>query len=180
MTAWQGLFDKGGLASGQSVLIHGAAGGVGHFAVQLAKARGAKVFATCSAKDVDFVRDLGADEVIDYEAQRFEDIASDIDMVFDLVNGETQDRSWDVLKDGGIIVSTLRAPPEEKAKQHHGRGAHYMAHPDGRELRQIAMLIEAGEVRPHIARTFALADAARAEETLEKDHIQGKIVLEVR
>jgi NADPH:quinone reductase-like Zn-dependent oxidoreductase len=180
MTAWQGLFDAGGLAAGQNVLIHGAAGGVGHFAVQFAKARGAKVFATCSDKDVAFVRELGADAVIDYQTQRFEDVARDIDVVFDLVNGETQDRSWAVVKDGGIIVSTLRAPAEDAAKRHHARGAHYSAHPDGRELRQIALLIEAGEVRPHIARTFALDEAAQAEEVLERDHVQGKIVLEVR
>jgi NADPH:quinone reductase-like Zn-dependent oxidoreductase len=179
MTAWQGLFDKGGLVSGQNLLIHGAAGGVGHFAVQLAKARGAQVFATCSDKDVAFVRDLGADTVIDYHAQRFEEIARDIDVVFDLVNGETQDRSWDVLKNGGIMVSTLREPPEADARRRHARGAHYMAQANGRELRQIAMLIEAGEVKPHIDRTFALDQAAAAEDALEKDHVQGKIVLEV-
>ena len=114
MTAWQGLFDHGGLEAGQSVLIHGGAGGVGHIAVQLAKWKGAHVIATASGKDLDFVRSLGADQVVDYKTERFEDVAHDIDMVYDTQGGETQDRSFGVLRKGGILVSTLD-PNEDKA-----------------------------------------------------------------
>ncbi|THD52160.1 NADP-dependent oxidoreductase [Phenylobacterium sp.] len=179
LTAWQGLFDHGRLAAGQRVLIHGASGGVGHFAVQFAKARGATVFATCSQEDVAFVRGLGADEVIDYHAERFEDRAHDIDLVYDLVAGETQDRSWTVLKDGGVMVSTLKEPDKAKAEAKRARGVHYMAQPNGGQLAEIARLIDDGKVTPVIAAVFTLADAAKAERKLENEHVRGKIVLEV-
>jgi NADPH:quinone reductase-like Zn-dependent oxidoreductase len=115
-TAWQGLFRHGGLREGQSVLIHGGSGGVGHFAVQFAKARGARVLTTVSTENVEFARSLGADVVIDYKKQRFEDDVSDLDMVFDLIDGETRERSWKLLKKGGVLVSTLTDPSQEKAK----------------------------------------------------------------
>src|SRR3954454_4257868 len=117
LTAWQGLFDHGGLKAGQRVLIHGGAGGVGHFAIQFAKAKGAFVATTVSAGDIDFVGKLGADQAIDYKAQRFENVVREIDLVFDLIGGDTQERSWAVLKDGGTIVSMLAQPSEEKARQ---------------------------------------------------------------
>jgi NADPH:quinone reductase-like Zn-dependent oxidoreductase len=179
LTAWQGLFDHGGLQAGQRVLIHGAAGGVGHFAVQFARARGAIVIATCSARDADFVESLGASEAIDYHQERFEDRVQDVDLVFDLVAGETQDRSWRVLKAGGIMVSTLTEPDQAKAAAKHARGVHYMAHPDGGQLAEIARLIDAGKVVPRIDRVYPLDDAAEAEAALEHDHVRGKIVLEV-
>jgi NADPH:quinone reductase-like Zn-dependent oxidoreductase len=179
LTAWQGLFDYGHLTAGQRVLIHGASGGVGHFAVQFAKARGATVFATCSGEDVAFVRGLGADEAIDYRAERFEDRARDIDLVYDLVAGETQDRSWAVLKDGGAMVSTLKEPDAAKAAEKHARAAHYMAQPNGGQLAEIARLIDDGKVVPTIAAVFPLEDAAKAEKQLEDEHVRGKIVLEV-
>jgi NADPH:quinone reductase-like Zn-dependent oxidoreductase len=179
LTAWQGLFDHGHLTAGQRVLIHGASGGVGHFAVQFAKARGATVFATCSGDDLAFVRGLGADEAIDYKAERFEDRARDIDLVYDLVAGETQDRSWAVLKDGGAMVSTLEEPDKAKAAQKHARSVHYMAQPNGGQLAEIAKLIDDGKVIPTIAATFTLEDAAKAEKQLEDGHVRGKIVLEV-
>jgi NADPH:quinone reductase-like Zn-dependent oxidoreductase len=179
LTAWQGLFDYGHLAAGQRVLIHGASGGVGHFAVQFAKARGATVFATCSGEDVDFVRGLGADEVIDYRAERFEDRARDIDLVYDLVAGETQDRSWAVLKDGGAMVSTLKEPDGAKAGAKHAHAAHYMAQPNGAQLAEIAKLIDDGKVVPTIAAVFPLEEAAQAEKQLEDEHVRGKIVLDV-
>src|SRR5207249_3898432 len=117
LTAWQGLFDEGNLQAGQHVLIHGGAGGVGHFAVQLAKIRGAQVSTTCSGEDLEFVRGLGADQVIDYKAEPFEQAIGEdeIDLVFDLVAGQTQERSWNVLKQGGTIVSTLSPPSREGA-----------------------------------------------------------------
>jgi NADPH:quinone reductase-like Zn-dependent oxidoreductase len=180
LTAWQGLFDQGGLHAGQRVLIHGAAGGVGHLAVQFARARGATVFATCSGRDADFVESLGAAEVIDYHKERFEDRVQDVDLVFDLVAGDTQDRSWAVLKPGGTLVSTLKEPDKAKAAARHARGVHYMAQPDGGELAEIARLIDAGQVIPRIDRVYPLDDAAEAEAALENEHVRGKIVLEVQ
>lgn len=180
LTAWQGLFDYGGLQRGQRVLIHGAAGGVGHFAVQFARARGAHVIATCSGQDAEFVRSLGAEEVIDYHSERFEDRVREIDLVYDLVDGDTQDRSWAVLKDGGTMVSTLKEPDKAKAQARHARSCHYMAQPNGPQLAEIARLIDAGEVKPNVARVLPLAQAAEAERELEKEHIRGKVVLEVR
>lgn len=179
LTAWQGLFDHGGLEAGQRVLIHGAAGGVGHFAVQFARVRGATVIATCSGRDADFVESLGASDVIDYHKERFEDRAQDVDLVFDLIGGDTQERSWAVLKTGGIMVSTLKEPDQAKAAARHARGVHYLARPDGPELAEIARLIDTGQVVPRIDRVFPLDDAAEAEAALENDHVRGKIVLEV-
>ena len=179
LTAWQGLFDHGGLKSGQRVLIHAAAGGVGHLAVQFARARGAEIFATCSGEDVEFVRGLGAAEAIDYKTARFEDRARDMDMVFDLIGGETQDRSWSVLRRGGIIVSTLTEPDKQKAEAHGARGAHYMAQPNGAQLREVAELIDGGKVMPTIFRTLTLDQVAEAHRALEHEHIRGKIVLRV-
>jgi NADPH:quinone reductase-like Zn-dependent oxidoreductase len=179
LTAWQGLFDQGGLQAGQRVLVHGAAGGVGHFAVQFARARGATVIATCSGADADFVKGLGASEVIDYHKERFEDRVRNVDLVYDLVAGETQDRSWAVLKEGGALISTLKAPDKAKAAEKHARAAHYMAQPNGAELAEIARLIDEGRVMPWIDRVFPLDAAAEAETRLERDHVRGKLVLEV-
>ena len=177
LTAWQGIFDHGGLRRGQRILIHGAAGGVGHLAVQFAAASGAEVFATCAGEDVDFVRSLGARVVIDYKTQRFEDLAKNMDVVFDLVAGETQDRSWSVLREGGIIVSTLTEPDRNKASEHGARGAHYMAQPNGEQLREVARLIDDGVVTPHVARVLSLAEVAEAHRLLQQGHVRGKVVL---
>ncbi|HVW70008.1 MAG TPA: NADP-dependent oxidoreductase [Steroidobacteraceae bacterium] len=179
LTAWQGLFDHGHLVAGQRVLIHGGAGGVGHFAIQFAKAKGATVCTTVSAEDEPFVRSLGADEVIDYKSERFEDKVHDVDLVFDLVAGDTQERSWAILKDGGTLISTLAKPSEARAREHHARGAHYTAHPDGTELREIGALIEAGKVKPHVDATYPLERAAEAQRRIEGHHTQGKVVLQV-
>lgn len=180
ITAWQGLFDHGGLGEGQRVLIHGGAGGVGHFAVQLAKAKGATVFATCSGDDVDFVRELGADTAIDYKTERFEDIAKGIDVVFDLVAGETQDRSWAVLREGGIMVSTLAEPDKQKAAEHNARSApRYTAQPNAAQLGEIAELIDAGKVKVIVSETFSLDRVAQAQERMERGGVRGKIVLTV-
>lgn len=179
MTAWQGLFDHGGLQSGQRVLIHGGAGGVGHLAVQFAKARGAHVFTTVSAKDIDFVRQLGVDEAIDYKSQRFEDVARDIDLVLDLIAGETQDRSWSVLKPNGALISTLQKPDEAKARECKVRATNYMAQPNAAQLNEVGRLIDAGEVRVHVDRVFPLAEAQQAQAYLENEHVRGKVVLRV-
>ena len=179
LTAWQGLFDQGGLKAGQRVLIHGGAGGVGHFAVQFAKAKGAWVATTVSGQDIALARKLGADRPIDYKAETFEDAVKDIDLVFDLIGGDTQARSFAVLKDGGTLISTLQKPDEAELARRHARGAHYLAKPDARELEEIARLIDAGKVRVVVNAIYPLEDAARAHQHMESDHIAGKVVLQV-
>jgi len=180
ITAWQGLFDHGGLLGGQRVLIHGGAGGVGHFAVQFAKARDAVVITTCSANDKDFVRSLGADQVIDYKAERFEDLVSEVDLVFDLVAGDAQERSWAVLKDGGTMISTLARPSERQAHQHHARAMNYVAKPNAEELGEIAHLITERKVHPHVEARLPLQEVQAAHRKLENEHPRGKIVLEMQ
>jgi NADPH:quinone reductase-like Zn-dependent oxidoreductase len=179
LTAWQGLFDHGGLQAGQRVLIHGGAGGVGHFAVQFAKARGAFVATTVSGDDLAFAHELGADQAVDYEADRFEEMVEPVDVVFDLVAGETQARSWGVLKPGGILVSTLGPPDEHQAKAHGARGAGYMVQPNGQQLAEIDRLIVDGRVRPVIGAVLSLPEVAVAHERLEQHRVRGKVVLEV-
>jgi NADPH:quinone reductase-like Zn-dependent oxidoreductase len=129
--------------------------------------------------NLDFVRRLGADTAIDYKEDRFEDIANEVDIVYDLIGGQTQDRSWATLKRGGIIVSTLTEPDQDRAAEEGKRGVRYVAKPNAAQLGEIAALIDAGKVRPHIARTFPLEQAAEAQKSLEHDHIRGKIVLMV-
>ena len=180
LTAWQGMIDHGDLRAGQRVLIHGGAGGVGHFAIQIAKAKGAWVATTCAARDFDFVRSLGADEAIDYKSEKFEDRLSDIDLVYDLIAGDTQERSFEVLKRGGALISTLQEPDKAKALYKSIKIAHYMAKPDADELTEIARLVETGKIMPQVQETFPLADAARAEQTLASGHVRGKIVLIVQ
>jgi NADPH:quinone reductase-like Zn-dependent oxidoreductase len=178
-TAWQGLFRHGGLKAGQSVLIHGGSGGVGHFAIQFAKAKGARVLTTVSTDNVKFARDLGADVVIDYKTQRFEDQASDIDMVFDLIDGETRERSWGLLKKGGILVSTLTEPSQEIASRHGVRALRYTVEADGKELAEIARLVTSGKVKPFVQKTYPLNAAADALAAVEEGHSIGKVVLKV-
>ena len=178
-TAWQGLFRHGGLKAGQSVLIHGGSGGVGHFAIQFAKARGARVLTTVSTKNVGFARDLGADVVIDYKTQRFEDHASDLDMVFDLIDGETRERSWGCLRKGGVLVSTLTEPSHDKASRFGVRALRYTVEADGEELAEIARLAASGKVKPRVQQTFSLHAAADAMTSVEEGHSVGKIVLKV-
>lgn len=179
-TAWQALFVHGGLQAEQSVLIHGASGGVGHFAVQLAKAAGATVYATASADNLEFLRSLGADLAIDYEAQHFENICQDIDLVVDLVAGETQERSWAVLREGGTLVSTLSEPKSERPEAQGKVGKFFLVEPDGEQLEKIANLIESGQVRPVLSKTFPLEEVAEAQDFLEHSHVKGKVVLVVR
>ena len=177
MTAWQGIFDHGGLEAGQRVLIHGAAGGVGHLAVQFAHWKGAIVYATAGAQDLAFVRSLGADEVIDYKAQKFEDVAHDMDLVFDTQGGDTQERSFATLKQGGCLVSTLE-PDEKKAAALGIRIApRWHAQPNAEQLGQVAELIAAGKVRVEVARTFPLEQARDAYAFARDEHPRGKVVL---
>jgi len=179
LTAWQGLFRYGELKAGQRVLIHGGSGGVGHFAIQFAKVAGAYVITTVSAPHIDFVRSLGADQVIDYKAQRFEDVVKDVDLVYDLVAGQTQERSFEVLKHGGILVSTLSEPSQEKARAKGVRALRYTCKENAGELEEIGRLIDDGKVKPKIARTYALAEAASAQDFVEQGHTEGKVVLKI-
>jgi NADPH:quinone reductase-like Zn-dependent oxidoreductase len=178
-TAWQGLFRYGQLKAGQAVLIHGGAGGVGHFAVQFAKAKGARVLTTVSTDNLEFARMLGADVVIDYKTQRFEELAKDLDMIFDLVDGETRERSWKLLKKGGVLVSTLSEPSQQTAAQHGVRALRYTVESDGKELDEILSLVASGKVKPHVQKTYPLEEAAQALNWVEQGKSIGKIVLTV-
>jgi NADPH:quinone reductase-like Zn-dependent oxidoreductase len=156
------------------VLIHGAAGGVGTFAVQLARWRGARVTGTASAANLDFVRSLGADEVIDYRAERFEDVVRDVDVVFDTVGGETLERSWGVLKPGGRLVTV--AASGEQTTDERIRAAYFIVEPSRTQLEEIARLIDAGALRPVVGAVFPLAEARQAYESKPG---RGKVVLRV-
>ena len=179
LTAWQALFEHGGLVAGQSALIHAGAGGVGSLAVQLAHSRGVRVFATASGRDLAFVRSLGADIVIDHRAERFEEKVTDVDMVFDTVGGDTLERSWNVLRRGGVVVSVFAPIPPGVAEQHGARGVYFIVVGNRAQLEQIAALVDEGKVRPIIARVFPLAGAREAFEFGAASHSPGKIVLEV-
>ena len=180
LTAWQALFDAGGLRAGQKVLIHAAAGGVGAFAVQFARWKGAYIIGTGSGRHVDFIRQLGADEIVDYRSQRFEDVVRDADLVLDTIGGETQQRSWSVLKKGGVLVSIVQPPSESTAMAHNARGIFLKCDLTRRdELAEIADLVVRGQVRVYIEAVLPLNEARKAQELSQNGHTQGKIVLRV-
>jgi len=160
LTAWQGFFEQAKLKAGDSVLVHGGAGAVGVFAVQIAKLRGAHVIATASGKNLALVKELGADEVIDYETARFEDSVRDIDIVFDTVGGETRERSWNVLKDGGKMISI--AADGEVTTNPKVRDAYFIVRPDQQQLVEIAELLDAGRLKTFVKAVVPLKDAALA------------------
>ena len=179
LTAWQSLFEVSGLQPGQTVLIHGGAGGVGHFAVQFAKWKEAKVIVTASADNEAFLRKLGVDEAIDYRNIKFEKAVHDVDVVMDTIGGDTQQRSWQVLRKGGILVTTLRIFSPEVVRDHGVRGEEVLVHPDTGQLNQIAALIDAGDLKPSVAAVLPLTEAGRAHELSQTGHVRGKIVLQV-
>jgi NADPH:quinone reductase-like Zn-dependent oxidoreductase len=179
LTAWQAILDAGQLQAGQKILIHAAAGGVGTFAVQLAKWKGAYVIGTASTRNHELLRQLGADELIDYNTTRFEDVVQGADVVLDSMAGETRERSWHVLKEGGILVSILGQPSEEKANEHGVRSAGIFVQPNQAELQEIAKLADSGTLRPIIEAVLPLAEAARAHQMNQTEHTVGKIVLRV-
>jgi NADPH:quinone reductase-like Zn-dependent oxidoreductase len=179
-TAWSALMEAGGLTAGQAVLIHGAAGGVGSLAVQLAKWRGAVVIGTASAHNMDFLRELGVDKAIDYNATPFETVVHGVDLVLDTVGGDTQARSWGVLKPGGMLVSVVQPPSAETAAAHNVRQAFVTAVPPaGEALRILAALVESGDLRPVVSSVLPLADVQQAHALGEGRHVRGKIVLKV-
>ncbi|MGX1808950.1 NADP-dependent oxidoreductase [Nocardia sp. NPDC055321] len=178
LTAWQGLVDHAGVGPGDRVLIHRAAGGVGHFAVQIAKARGAYVIALASAAKHDFVRSLGADEVIDYRTTDYAEVLGDLDVVFDS-NAEGE-RALRVLKPGGILVSIMEHVNPERAAQVEAAGRRFAGvsvEPDYAALEAIAELIDAGAVRPHVSLVVPLAEVARAHDAVGSGQTVGKVVL---
>nr|WP_276583481.1 NADP-dependent oxidoreductase [Pseudomonas sp. RIT-PI-S] len=179
LTAWQALYDQGQLQPNERVLIHGGSGGVGHFAIQFARVCGAEVFATGSKASLNFMKELGAHHVIDYKAGRFEDECPEVDLVIDLIGGETQKRSWDVLVDGGRLVSTLQAPDTSLPQAQGKRGLRFTVKPNGKQLHEIAALIVARQVKPYVHRTFELENAVEALHYLATEHVEGKIVLKV-
>ncbi|MET1054372.1 MAG: NADP-dependent oxidoreductase [Pedobacter sp.] len=179
MTAWQGLFDHGKLQAGQKVLIHAAAGGVGIYAVQLAKWKGAYVIGTASESNIDFLKDLGADEVIDYNNEDFEERLGNIDLVLDLIGGDVQLKSLEVLKPGGIFVSTLAIKDEAAIAAKGLTGGRFMTQSNPEDLRKMAQLIDEGKLKPIIYDIVDLKDAAEAQRTIEEGHVRGKIVLKV-
>ena len=179
LTAWQGLIEFADLSEGQTVLIHAAAGGVGHIAVQLAKRRGAKVIGTASV-NLPFLEELGVDEAIDYSTTAFEDVVKDADVVLDLLGGETQQRSWKVLKPGGILLSTVQPPSQEIALAHGVRQRMIGTAPPIRKvLTETSKMIENGQLKPHISAILPLQDIQKAHAMIEGRHTRGKIVLQV-
>jgi len=180
MTAWQALFEAGELAEGQSVLIHGAAGGVGHIALQLAKWRGARVCGTARGRDEGYLHELGIDAYINFESTRFEEVVRDVDLVLDTVGGEVQERSWGVLKKGGMLV-TLRTTRdlEQSATAYGVRGRHVLVRPEATHFARIDRLVASGQIRPTITSVVPLQEARQAHERLERGPNRGKIVLKI-
>jgi NADPH:quinone reductase-like Zn-dependent oxidoreductase len=183
VSAWRALIDAAQLEAGQTVLIHGAAGGVGTVAVQLAKLRQARVIGTASANNLEFLRSLGADQVIDYKATRFEDVVHDVDVVLDLVGDMadgTQQRSWQVLKPGGMLASLVQFPSPETAAQH-GVRATFVSSEDCNTqlLTEIGQLADSGKLHPFVSSVYPLSETHKAHEKSESRHVRGKIVLQV-
>jgi len=179
LTAWQAVFDRGGLQAGQKILIHAGAGGVGSFAVQFAREAGAAVTTTTSAANADYVRRLGAAHVIDYQAENFEDRSQDFDVVIDLVGGETQARSYAVLKPGGVLVNAWGAIMQDKADAARVRGVKVAVEPDAAQLARIATLIDAGKVDLSVSKIYGIEDYAAALNESRTGHVRGKIVLKM-
>lgn len=179
LTAWQGLIEFADLSEGQTVLVHAAAGGVGHVAVQLARWRGAKVIGTASI-NLSFLEELGVDQAIDYSTTAFEDVVKDVDVVLDLLGGETQQRSWKVLKPGGILLSTVQPPSQEVALAHGVRQRMIGTAPPIRKvLTEASNMVENGQLKPHVSAVLPLKDIQKAHEKIEGRHTRGKIVLQV-
>src|SRR5258708_8392769 len=177
LTAWQALFEVAQLRAGQKVLIHGAAGGVGNFAVQFAKGKGAYVIGTASSKNHAFLRELGVDKAVDYQKTRFEDVVHDADVVLDTIGGDTQERSFKALKKGGILVSIVQPPSQELATKYGVRALFYGGHPRSSDLTEIARVIDSRQVKTVVEKVLPLAEARRAHELSQSGHARGKIVL---
>jgi len=179
LTAWQALIDTANLSSGQTVLIHGGSGGVGSFAIQIAKARGAKVIATASTPNQDLLKQLGADVAVDYTKQKFEDVAKDVDAVLDSVGKDTLERSYGVLKKGGFIATLVAQLDQAELDKHGIHGASISVKPNAGELSEITKLIDEKKIKPIVSLVLPLSDAVKAQEQAATHHTRGKIVLKV-
>src|SRR6266436_2901622 len=179
MTAWQALVDTAKLSGGQTVLIHGGSGGVGSFAIQIAKARGAKVIATASTANQDLLKQLGADVAIDYTKTKFEDVAKDVDVVLNAVGKDTLLRSYSVVKKGGFIATLVAEPDQAELDKHGIRGAAISVKPNADELAEITKLIDEKKIRPIVSQVLPLTEAVKAQEQAATHHTRGKIVLKI-
>lgn len=178
-TAWQALIETAKLTPGQTLLIHGGSGGVGHCAIQIAKAKGARVIATASTANQEFLKKVGADQAIDYTTTKFENVVKDVDVVLDAVGGDTLTRSYGVVKKGGIIVTIAGEPDEAALKERGIRGASISAVPKASVLEELTKLIEAKKLTPVVSKTFRLSEVATAQEAIATGHTRGKIILKV-
>ena len=179
LTAWQALIDTAKLSAGQTVLIHGGSGGVGSFAIQIAKARGARVIATASTANQDLLKQLAADVAIDYTKTKFEDVARDVDVVLDSVGKDTLARSYGVVKKGGFIVSLVARPDPTELEKHGIHGASINVEPNSSELAEIGKLIDEKKIKVIISQVLPLPEAIKAHEQVATGHTRGKIVLKV-
>ena len=178
-TSYSFLIEGGGLKPGQRVLIHGASGGVGSIMVQMAKALGAYVIGTASGDGLALAKSLGADEVIDYKTQDFTKLVKDVDLVIDLVGGETQTKSFEVVKEGGRLLSAVMPPSEELAQQHHITAKFISSTPSHKKLGFGAKLVEEGKIKTQVAKIVKLEDAAQAQDLVSAGGVNGKVVLEI-
>src|SRR3954464_5602314 len=179
LTAWQALVDVAQLQAGQTILIHGGSGGVGSFAIQIAKARGAHVIATASTANQDLLKQLGADVAVDYTKTKFEDVAKDVDAVLDPVGKETLARSYGVVKKGGIVMSLVARPDPAELQKRGIRGTGISSHADADDLSEVAQLIDAGNIKPIVTEVLSLTDAVKAQQQAATHHTRGKVVLRV-
>jgi NADPH:quinone reductase-like Zn-dependent oxidoreductase len=180
LAAWYALVVRAELKEGQTVLIQAGAGGVGHYAVQIAASLGAKVYTTASPRNHEFLLGIGADHVIDYKSERFEDVVGEVDVVFDMIGGEVLERCFSVVKPGGYLVAITEQIPEEKLEEFGIRGSFLGTPADGEALAEIAEFMESGTIKTHVSRVFKLSEAADAMELNEEGHTRGKLVLKVR
>ncbi|SEC59383.1 MULTISPECIES: NADP-dependent oxidoreductase [Streptomyces] len=182
LTAWQGLVDLGGVTEGDRVLVHGGGGGVGHVAIQIAKALGAHVIATAGGRKREFAEELGADEVIDHTAVDFAEAVRDVDVVLDTIGGDTVERSLDVLRPGGHLVTAVAEEDTALAARYEAAGMRFSGiavDPDPVALRGLVDLVEQGKLRVHVQETFPFERVAEAHRRLDAGHLQGKLVLTV-
>ncbi|MUV36436.1 NADPH:quinone reductase [Lentibacillus sp. JNUCC-1] len=180
LTAWTSLIDITDIKEGERVLIQAGAGGVGSFAIQLAKAYGCWVATTGSGKNVDFLKELGADQVINYEEEAFEDVLSPVDVVLDTLGGEVQDRSFKVLKEGGRLASTTTAPDDQLAEKYNVKTYQVSMGRDGKVLAKIADLFEQEKIKPVVEKVLELSEVQEGHRISETGHAKGKIVLKVQ
>jgi len=179
LTAWA-LVEAANLSKGQTVLIHGAAGGVGHLAVQFARLRGAHVIGTASGQNIGFLREIGVDEAVDYTTTPFESVAQNVDVVMDTVGGETQQRSWTVLKPGGILLSIVQPPSQETADSYGVRQQFVgSAQAGGALLAKFAAMVDAGQLKVTVSMVLPLSENRRAQTLVEGRHMRGKLALEI-